>query len=109
MPYEKLERGPIGSLFEIKWEGAPEALASEALDLDAPHLLLSSGISPTPVNGRFHLQMVYAVCSLTYTAFKRALGRDIAWATQRDGRRTAPARRADIRSGPQRRLQPRGG
>ena len=29
--------------------------------------------------------MVYAVCSLTYAAFRRALGRDIAWAT------TAPA------------------
>ncbi len=25
--------------------------------------------------------MVYAVCSLTYAAFRRALGRDIAWAT----------------------------
>src|SRR4029077_15702250 len=40
-----------------------------------------SGLSPSPLNGRFHLQMVYAVCSLTYAAFRRALGRDIAWAT----------------------------
>jgi hypothetical protein len=81
VPYEKLEKGPIGSLFHIKFEGAPEALLAEALDLDDPHLLMSSGLSPTPVNGRFHLQMVYAVCSLTYSAFKRALGRDIGWAT----------------------------
>ena len=81
VPYEKLERGPSGSLFQIKWDGAPEPLASDGVDLDEPHLLLSSGISPTPANGRFHLQMVYAVCSLTYAAFKRALGRDIAWAT----------------------------
>jgi hypothetical protein len=87
VPYEKLERGPIGSLFAINFEGAPDPLTAEALDLDDPHLLLSSGLSPTPSNGRFHLQMVYAVCSLTYAAFRRALGRDIAWATapQRDG------------------------
>lgn len=81
VPYEKLERGPAGSLFEVRWEGAPEGLASDGLDLDEENLLLSSGYSPTPANGRFHLQMVYAVCSLTYAVFKRALGRDIAWAT----------------------------
>src|SRR4051812_22512825 len=79
-PFEKLERGVTGSLFEVICDGAPRELASELLDLDDPHLLLSSGLSPTPANGRFHLQMVYAVCSLTYAAFKRALGREIAWA-----------------------------
>jgi hypothetical protein len=81
VPYEKLQRGPTGSLFQVKWEGAPEPLASDGLDLDDPGLLLSGGFSPTPANGRFHLQMVYAVCSLTYAVFRRALGRDIAWAT----------------------------
>jgi hypothetical protein len=88
VPYEKLEPGPIGSLFAVNGLGAPEELqlgGADPLDLDDPHLLLSSGLSPTPTNGRFHLQMVYAVCSLTYAAFRRALGRDIAWAT------TAPA------------------
>ena len=61
---------------------APQILlAALPLDLDDPHLLLSSGLSPSPANGRFHLQMVYAVCSLTYAAFRRALGREIAWAT----------------------------
>ena len=81
VPYEKLEPGPVGSVFKINWEGAPEPLRAEALDLDDPYLLLSSGLSPSPANGHFHLQMVYAVCSLTYAAFTRALGRDIAWAT----------------------------
>jgi len=80
VPYEKLERGPIGALFEVISDGAPKELAAELLDLDDPHLLLSSGLSPTPANGCFHLQMVYAVASLTYAAFKRALGREIAWA-----------------------------
>jgi len=82
VPYEKLEPGPIGSVFKINWEGAPEPLKSEALDLDDRYLLLSSGLSPSPSNGRFHLQMVYAVCSLTYATFSRALGRDIAWSTE---------------------------
>jgi hypothetical protein len=85
VPYEKLDRGPIGSLFHINCEGAPKELAAEALDLDDPHLLLSSGLSPTPANGRFHLQMVYAVCTLTYAAFRRALGREIAWAIPASG------------------------
>jgi hypothetical protein len=80
VPYEKLERGPIGALFEVTCDGAPRELAADLLDLDDPFLLLSSGLSPSPANGRFHLQMVYAVASLTYAAFKRALGREIAWA-----------------------------
>jgi hypothetical protein len=81
VPYEKLEPGPVGSLFKIDCAGVPAPLAALPLDLDDPHLLLSSGLSPTPANGQFHLQMVYAVCSLTYAAFRRALGRDIGWAT----------------------------
>jgi len=81
VPYEKLEKGPIGSRFDIRFDSAPEDLFVEALDLDDPPLLIASGLSPSPANGRFHLQMVYAVCSLTYAVFKRALGREIAWAT----------------------------
>jgi hypothetical protein len=81
VPYEKLERGPTGSLFRVVPDGAPDPLRASALDLDDPMLLLSSGLSPSPANGLFHLQMVYAVCSLTYASFRKALGRDIAWAT----------------------------
>jgi len=80
VPYEKLQSGPIGSLFDIRVDGAPKALRARALDLDEPHLLMSSGLAPSPANGCFHPQMIYAVCSLTYAAFKRALGRDITWA-----------------------------
>jgi hypothetical protein len=80
VPYEDLDPGPAGTLFEIDPKGAPAPLEAEALDLDHPYLLLQNGLSPSPDNGQFHLQMVYAVCSLTYAAFRRALGRDIAWA-----------------------------
>lgn len=87
VPYEKLESGPLGALFDVRFDGAPKELRAEALNLDDPHLLLSSGLSPSPAAGQFHLQMVYAVASLTYAVFKRALGREIAWATPpgRDG------------------------
>ncbi|MBA2603826.1 MAG: hypothetical protein H0U94_09575 [Acidobacteria bacterium] len=81
VPYEKLESGPLGALFDVRCDGAPKELRAEALNLDDPHLLLSSGLSPSPAAGQFHLQMVYAVASLTYAVFKRALGREIAWAT----------------------------
>jgi hypothetical protein len=81
VPYERLEPGPIGSLFHVDCSGVPAPLQATPLNLDDADLLLSSGLTPTPLNGRFHLQMVYAVCSLTYAAFRRALGRDIAWAS----------------------------
>ncbi len=80
VPYEPLQPGPVGSILEIDPTGAPSPLAAPPLDLDDPALLLSSGLAPTPANGQFHLQMTYAVAMLTYGAFRRALGRDIAWA-----------------------------
>lgn len=82
VPYEDLEPGPIGSLFEIDPTGAPKPLEAPPLDLDDPYLLMSGGLTPSPANGQFALQMVYAVCSLTYAAFRRALGRDISWASE---------------------------
>ncbi|MEP6689904.1 MAG: peptidase M4 [Gemmatimonadaceae bacterium] len=80
VPYEELEPGPVGRLFAVTCDKAPDPLTAEPLDLDQIALLLTSGLSPTPADGRFPLQMVYAVCSLTYATFRRALGRDLAWA-----------------------------
>jgi len=80
VPYEPLQPGPVGSIVEIDPTGAPAPLTAPPLDLDDPAMLLSSGIAPTPANGQFHLQMSYAVTMLTYVAFRRALGREIAWA-----------------------------
>lgn len=80
VPWEDLEPGPTGALFEIDWRGAPAPLTASPLDLDNGYLMLTDGLAPTPADGRFHLQMCYAVCSITYAAFRRALGRDIAWA-----------------------------
>src|SRR5512132_337870 len=51
VPYEKLEPGPVGSLFSVAAEHVPSPLHAAPLDLDAPELLLSSGLSPSPANG----------------------------------------------------------
>src|SRR3954454_25218391 len=51
VPYEKLECGPVGSLFKIVCDGAPAPLTAEALDLDDPYLLMTSGLTPSPANG----------------------------------------------------------
>jgi len=80
VPYESLTAGPVGHLFAVHCEKVPDPLKAEPLDLDDVSLLLASGLSPSPANGQFHLQMTYAVCMLTYEAFRKALGRDIAWA-----------------------------
>jgi hypothetical protein len=82
VPYEPLAPGPVGGLFSVECTNVPHPLEATPLDLDDPSLLLSSGLAPTPANGQFHLQMVYAVCMLTYAAFRRALGRDLAWACE---------------------------
>src|SRR5688572_26042930 len=39
VPYERLQKGPIGALFEIDPAGAPAGLRGEPLDLDDPYLL----------------------------------------------------------------------
>jgi len=80
VPYERLQKGPIGALFEIVASGSPTSSSVEPLDLDDPYLLMAGGLTPSPANEQFALQMTYAVCSLTYAAFRRALGRDISWA-----------------------------
>lgn len=82
VPYEQLAPGPVGRLFEVQGAPVPHEFAAAQLDLEAPALLMTSGLSPSPANNQFHAQMVYAVCSLTYTAFRRALGRDLAWACE---------------------------
>ncbi len=77
VPYEDLDPGPIGSLLGIDPMGAAKPLETTALDPDQPHLPFTDGPAPSPSDGQFHLQMIYAVCSLTYAAFRRALDRDI--------------------------------
>ncbi|HEX2725951.1 MAG TPA: hypothetical protein VHN20_09050, partial [Beijerinckiaceae bacterium] len=80
VPYEPLKSGPRGRLFHIvQNDGDP------VCDLDEPRVLLTQGFAPARSDRCFQNQMVYAVCSSVYAAFKAALGRDPAWGFVRNG------------------------
>lgn len=77
VPYEPLEPGPVGKLFEVECMDGDVRLAP--VDLEDPRILIQSGLAPSTGNPAFHQQMVYAVASSVYAAFRSALGRLIAW------------------------------
>lgn len=97
VPYEPLGPGPVGSLFAVKGEpvkvdkpkeGEKPEKVEPPLDLEDHDILIRNGLDPSTSNERFHDQMVYAVCSVVYTAFRAALGRHLAWGFRKpaDGR-----------------------
>jgi hypothetical protein len=88
VPYEKVVTRRIrngeggwrsqltGSLLRIEeLPGEPDVRA----DLNDRKLLIMNGLDPSPSNRAFHHQMLYAVCSTVYAAFRTALGRPVAW------------------------------
>ena len=77
VPYERLQRGPVGALFEI--DNFDEVQANQRVDLNDPLLVMNDGLDATPSDPRFHQQMVYAVASSVYATFRTALGRHITW------------------------------
>lgn len=81
VPYEPLEPGPGGSVFRVDNHDGYQRL--RRVDLDDPKILIQDGLDPSPSNPQFHQQMVYAVCSSVYAAFRTALGRQIAWGFER--------------------------
>jgi hypothetical protein len=78
VPYETLNPGPIGARFEVIARGEPFGTYAP-VDLDDKRVLIRSGRDPAPTDPAFHHQMVYAVCSSVYAAFRTALGRELAW------------------------------
>ncbi|HEX6370825.1 MAG TPA: hypothetical protein VF006_18045 [Longimicrobium sp.] len=94
VPYEPLKNGLTGHVFRVLPVDRDPA---NGADLDDPFILMSSGYTPSPADPRFHQQMVYAVSSLLYASFRRALGRHVAWGfdsqNPRDTRRTRLALR----------------
>jgi hypothetical protein len=77
VPYEPLQPGPVGRLFEV--ECADGDIRFSPLDLESPRILITDGLAPSVPNPAFHQQMVYAVASSVYATFRSALGRSIAW------------------------------
>lgn len=89
VPFEPLQPGPVGKLFEIDLNDGQLGVRYRAADLEDRRVLMADGYDPSPSDPRFHHQMVYAVCSNVYSTFKTALGRNLGWGFG-DGK--APAR-----------------
>jgi hypothetical protein len=79
VPYEPVAPGPAGALFVVDNADPGEGRRYRRVDLDDRDLLLNDGFDPSPSEPRAHQQMVYAVCTGLYHAFRDALGRDLAW------------------------------
>ena len=92
VPYEPVDAGPIGALLAVENDELPGDESIERLALDDPRLMLGQGRDPSATDPAFRAQMVYAVCHITYAAFKRALGRDVMWGFDREEADGAPAR-----------------
>jgi hypothetical protein len=88
VPFESLAPGPEGGLFAIDMRVCGGATSYLRVNLDEPELLRSRGVDPDEADARFHGQMVYGIASLTYEAFRKALGRQPSWAfeNKREGR-----------------------
>jgi len=86
IPYEKLERGPVGKLFAVESEDLDTGEKHPAPQLDDLRALLDNGFAPSDSNREGHAQMVYRVASLVHRSFRRALGRQVSWPFEpRDG------------------------
>ena len=92
VPYEPLAPGPIGVLLEVDPTDGPTGTRYRAANLEDPHILMRDGYAPSASDPCFHQQMVYAVGSLTCSAFRTALGRDIAWGFDREARQNDATR-----------------
>jgi len=88
VPYEPLDDGPCGAFFKVENSTGGQESKRPLLKLDDRDILISAGLTPSTSDERFHEQMVYAVCSVVHTAFRKALGRDVAWGFNKPADRT---------------------
>jgi hypothetical protein len=79
IPYEPVSPGPSGALFDVDDFDRDRGRHYARVDLDDPFLLMTDGRTPAAADPQFHQQMVYAIASRVYFAFKAALGRNLAW------------------------------
>ena len=82
VPYEPLRPGRADGC-SMSSE-AEDADRTRICDLEDRRVLIQQGYAPSRSDSRFQQQMVYAVCSSVYAAFKAALGRDPVWGFERD-------------------------
>jgi Subtilase family len=82
--------GPIGEYIEVIDVDPASQCCYAPVDLNHPHILTESGLSPSEANPQFHQQMTYAVAMKTIQHFEDALGRVALWAPRKkmvDGER----------------------
>lgn len=80
VPWEKLDKGPVGDYLEVIDTDPPSNCFYAPVDLNDPALLAQDGLAPSEGNPKFHQQMVYAVAMSTIHNFEQALGRRALWA-----------------------------
>lgn len=80
VPYEPLAPGPEGTHFKIESYDSSQRVHYRRARLDDRDVLLRGGYVPSESDPCFAQQMIYAVCSNVYAAFRRALGRPPCWA-----------------------------
>jgi hypothetical protein len=80
VPWEKLDKGPVGDYLEVIDYDPPSGCFYAPVDLDDPNLLAQDGLAPSEGNPKFHQQMAYAVAMSTIQNFEQALGRRALWA-----------------------------
>ena len=97
VPYEPLEPGPVGKIFEVDDFDSTRNTHWGRVDLDDRTLLLNQGRDPSLSDPFFHQQMVYAVCSTVHATFRRALGRHVTWGFAVDAAHGGGSRKLRIR------------
>lgn len=80
VPWEtELKPGPEGEYVKVVDRDPSSNAVYREVDLNAPELLASEGLTPGENNPQFHQQMVYAVAMNTITNFEKAIGRKVQW------------------------------
>src|SRR6516225_6132615 len=75
-----LQTGPIGEYIEVIDVDPASQCCYAPVDLNHPHILTRSGLSPSEASPQFHQQMTSAVAMKTIEHFEAALGRVALWA-----------------------------
>ena len=84
VPWEKLDRGPVGEYVEVIDYDPPSKCFYEPVDLEAA--VATDGLDPDDGNPQFHQQFVYAVAMTTVKNFELALGRRVLWSNRDETR-----------------------
>ena len=84
VPWEKLDRGPVGEYVEVIDYDPASGAWYEPVDLE--EVTATDGLEPDEGDPRFHQQFVYAVAMTTVKNFELALGRRVLW-SHRDEKR----------------------